>query len=104
MYAIRSYYDMLSRFELAADDFTRVIDGKTCTPRVVSRVEEDYPRMHVPLEAPILQLLRESSASLDRHLDIRAAGGGSDANIFNGHGIETVILGTGMQQVSYNFV
>jgi tripeptide aminopeptidase len=30
---------------------------------------------------------------------VRGAGGGSDANIFNGKGIETVILGTGMANV-----
>ncbi|MDH3998966.1 MAG: M20/M25/M40 family metallo-hydrolase, partial [Desulfuromonadales bacterium] len=29
----------------------------------------------------------------------RVGGGGSDANIFNAHGIETIILGTGMQKV-----
>ena len=36
---------------------------------------------------------------LGRRIEVRAAGGGSDANIFNGHGIETIILGTGMTNV-----
>jgi len=90
---------MLERFEQAASDFSRSIDGQPFAPRVLSRVEADYPRMHVPLDAPILTLLQEASAELGRELDIRAAGGGSDANIFNGEGVETVILGTGMQQV-----
>ena len=96
--AIQSEH-MLSCFEQAAQGLARTIDGHSFIPRVSSRVEDDYPAMHVPQEAGILGLLREASAELGRSLDIRSAGGGSDANIFNGHGIETVILGTGMQQV-----
>ena len=30
---------------------------------------------------------------------MRLGGGGSDANIFNGHGIEMIILATGMKKV-----
>ncbi len=90
---------MLSRFEQAAQEFTRSIDGQPFVPQVISRIEAEYPFMHVPEDAGILALLRGASAELGRSLEVRSAGGGSDANIFNGHGVETVILGTGMQRV-----
>ena len=90
---------MLECFERAAREMACDIDGEWFMPRVVSEVEEDYPLMHVPLDAGVLELLRSASAELGRTLDVRSAGGGSDANILNSHGVETVILGTGMQKV-----
>ena len=38
-------------------------------------------------------------ARLGRKLELLPGGGGSDANIFNAQGIETVILATGMTDV-----
>lgn len=55
--------------------------------------------MRVDDSADILQLIRDAAAALGRPQEIRAAGGGSDANIYNGHGIEMVILATGMAKV-----
>jgi tripeptide aminopeptidase len=90
---------MIACFEEAADALALVIDGERVRPEVHSEVVSEYPVMAVSESAPILQLLREASASLGRPLEVKGAGGGSDANIFNGHGIETVILGTGMSHV-----
>jgi len=90
---------MVACFEEAAADLSRVIDGETVTPRVHCEVIADYPVMAVPESAPILELLQTASSALGRTLEVKGAGGGSDANIFNGHGIETVILGTGMTHV-----
>jgi len=36
---------------------------------------------------------------MGRELTVTAAGGGSDANIFNAHGIKSVIFPTGMAKV-----
>ena len=90
---------MVSCLEEAARKLAREFDGETFTPEVKTEVVTDYPAMAVPLEGSIIQLVREASDRLQRPLEIRAAGGGSDANIFNGYGIETVILGTGMTNV-----
>jgi tripeptide aminopeptidase len=40
-----------------------------------------------------------AAARLGRQLELLPGGGGSDANIFNSSGIETVILATGMTDV-----
>jgi len=90
---------MVDCFEAAARASAREIDGRLVQARLKTEILADYPLMNVAAEAPILTLLRSAAGNLGRSLEIRAAGGGSDANIFNGHGIETVIVGTGMTNV-----
>ena len=90
---------MLSCFERAADECATTIDGQIIRARVEATVEADFPSMHVSDDAAICQLARSATAALGRVAIDRLGGGGSDANIFNGHGIEMVIMGTGMQNV-----
>jgi tripeptide aminopeptidase len=90
---------MISCLEEAARERARELDGEKFVPEVKTEVMADYPAMAVPLQGAIIRLVREASDRLQRPLEIKAAGGGSDANIFNGQGIETVILGTGMTNV-----
>ncbi len=90
---------MVECFEAAARDSSREIDGRQLQARVETEVVADYPLMNVVESAPIVTLLQRAADNLGRSLEIGAAGGGSDANVFNGHGIETVIVGTGMTNV-----
>lgn len=62
-------------------------------------LHEDYPSMSVAEDAGIIKLIKEAGAGLGRPQEIHSAGGGSDANIFNSHGIEMVIVGCGMNKV-----
>ncbi|MEA3544663.1 MAG: M20/M25/M40 family metallo-hydrolase, partial [Thermodesulfobacteriota bacterium] len=66
---------------------------------ITLELKEDFSPMYVAENAPILQIIHEAAATLQRPQAIRAAGGGSDANIFNGHNIEMVIMATGMENV-----
>jgi tripeptide aminopeptidase len=75
------------------------INGETVAVTVETEVLSDYPHMAVAAGAGILQLVEKAANRLDRTIELRNGGGGSDANIFNGHGIETVIIGTGMTDV-----
>lgn len=90
---------MVACFKQAAREAAREIDGEMVVPEVRVEVLSDYPLMHVSRQAGILTLIETAAARLGRKLEVKAAGGGSDANIFNSHGIETVILGTGMTDV-----
>jgi len=90
---------MVGCFQRAALRASVAIDGQVVHGAVKVEVIGDYPLMQVAEEAGIVQLVREAGAALGRTITVEAAGGGSDANIFNGHGIETVILGTGMARV-----
>ncbi len=90
---------MVACFREAARGLARSLDGDPFEAEVAVTVTAEYPRMAVDRAAPIVRLVEKAAAQLGRPLAVEAAGGGSDANIFNGHGIETVILGTGMTNV-----
>ena len=90
---------MIDCFKEAARELTRDIGGRPVCAEVVTEVMSDYPLMAVPRDAGILQLVEAASQALGRSIEVKGAGGGSDANVFNGQGIETVILGTGMSNV-----
>ena len=90
---------MVACFHEAARQSAREIEGERVEAQVEVEVLSDYPLMDVPRSAPVIALAEKAAAALGRTMEVRAAGGGSDANIFNGHGIETVILGTGMTRV-----
>ncbi len=68
-------------------------------PRLEFTVEPQYPAMRITESQPVWQRLATAAQSLDRSLDYIVAGGGSDANIFNAHGLATMILGIGMTDV-----
>ncbi len=86
-------------FQQAAQSMSCEIDGQTVQPQVVFDVQPDYPSMLVAEEAPVVSLAKAAAAAAGHDLKVRVGGGGSDANMFNAHGIETIILGTGMQRV-----
>jgi len=83
----------------AARELAKQIDGRLFQAQVTTEVTADYPVMAVPADSPWIQYVAEAHRRLGRNLVIKGAGGGSDANIFNSHGIETVILATGMSKV-----
>jgi tripeptide aminopeptidase len=75
------------------------VNGETRHASLKLDVHEDYPAMHVAPEAGIVQIISEAGTALNRPQQILAAGGGSDANIFNANGIEMVIVACGMDRV-----
>lgn len=90
---------MLACFERAAERMTRTIAGQPVRPQVRADVQPDYPSMAVDENARVVDLARRAAVAAGHDLKIRVGGGGSDANMFNAHGIEMIILGTGMQDV-----
>ena len=90
---------MLDCFESAADEMVQFIDGERVRPVIRKEVNKDFPSMNVPLDAETVTLAKLSAESIGQELKVRLGGGGSDANIFNDHGIEMIILSTGMKKV-----
>jgi len=86
-------------FEEAAARHRVVVDGREHRARVEVVAERSYDRLAVPDDAPIVRLLRQAAARLGRTLRLRATGGGCDANVFNGRGLEVVNLGCGMRAI-----
>ncbi|MBC8207604.1 MAG: M20/M25/M40 family metallo-hydrolase [Desulfobulbaceae bacterium] len=73
--------------------------GSSTKPSLEFSAESEYPAMRLAESDPVLARLRRAGELLDRELDFRVAGGGSDANIFNSHGLPTAIIATGMTKV-----
>ncbi len=86
-------------FEEAADQMARKINGELVRPQIRTEISSDFSSMSVSEDAPVVKLARMAAESVGHDLKIRLGGGGSDANIFNGHGIEMIILATGMTRV-----
>lgn len=90
---------MTQCFYDAAQQSEMMIHGVNTQASIHVDVMDDYPAMNVAPEAVVLQHLRQAAANVDQTLDVGVSGGGSDANLFNQHGIETANLATGMQKV-----
>lgn len=95
--------------EQIRDTFTRVIEewhdptgearGK---PAVMFHAKPDFPSMKLHPEDPVVQRIGKAARSVGIKAEHRVAGGGSDANILNGYGLQTAIVATGMTHVHSN--
>jgi len=90
---------MIEAASKAAKKAARKIDGKIVTPHIEVKVRRDYPVMKVSRNSQIMKILRKAAKAENMEITVQPGGGGSDANIFNSMGIETIILGTGMTDV-----
>jgi len=68
-------------------------------PSLVFTVIDDFPILKLDQDSAVIQRVATAAAALGRKLDYVTAGGGSDANIFNGYGLQCAILSTGMDKV-----
>ncbi len=73
--------------------------GLPAHPFVQSEVVNDYPAMNVSSDHILASTAIKAARADGRTLYIQSTGGGSDANILNSRGLDTVILGVGMQNV-----
>lgn len=73
--------------------------GKDKQPSVDISVEKEYPVMRLSHDDQVVRRVKTAGELLDRAIDFQVAGGGSDANIFNGYGLQTAIIATGMNKV-----
>jgi tripeptide aminopeptidase len=49
--------------------------------------------------SPVIRIAQDAARSLGLETPLKAAGGGSDANVFNAFGWPTCVLGTGMRNI-----
>ncbi len=57
-----------------------------------------YSAFCIQPDAPIVQAAQRACSKINLPCELVRTGGGSDANIFNAHGITSIALGIGMQQ------
>ncbi|HUK55551.1 MAG TPA: M20/M25/M40 family metallo-hydrolase [Nitrospiria bacterium] len=90
---------MAECFETAARAHRLMKDGREIQARVEGKIERDYPRMTLGDDAPVVQWIKAAAATLGVSIACRKTGGGCDANVFNGHGLNVANLGTGMREI-----
>jgi tripeptide aminopeptidase len=81
---------MMDTLHGAAGEFGADVDVK------INHMYDTYSLAH---ESDVIRLAQTAARGLGLETGLRAAGGGSDANVFNGMGIPTCVLGTGMRNI-----
>ncbi len=87
--------------------FTSVVEGYRARagagsgslPRVDVEVEGAFPATNLAEDHPVVVLARRAAGALGRRIELKATGGGSDANVLQEKGITAGVLGTGMYDV-----
>ncbi len=98
---LKYYTDKIKEAVYKAINRNKIIlpDGSIKTATCKINVEKAYSSMYVKEDEPVLKRLIDVYNELNIQYRIITGGGGSDANIFNEHGIKMVIVGTGMKNV-----
>ncbi len=68
-------------------------------PELDFQIRPDFPAMRLSNNDPVIQTVRKAAHDMNMELQFEIAGGGSDANIFNGNGLQTAIIATGMTHI-----
>ena len=68
-------------------------------PSVEVAVRLDFPVMQLDRDDRVIRRVDAAARAIGMELAFERAGGGSDANIYNGHGLATAIIATGMTNV-----
>jgi tripeptide aminopeptidase len=86
-------------FMAAAQRATVERDGETHRAWIEETCAREYSGFRIDDDTPIVQLVRRAAQASGTSVRTVTIGGGSDANVFNRHGITSVNLGTGMRDI-----
>ncbi len=67
--------------------------------RAEIEVKRQYPAFHLDTESPTVRLAWDAAQAIGVEPKLQESGGGSDANHFNGFGVPTAVLATGMREI-----
>ena len=87
------------RFQAVVDNWRDPSGAAKGCPTVEVAVRLDFPVMQLSQEDRVIRRVDAAARAIGLELAYEKAGGGSDANIFNGHGLATAIVATGMTNV-----
>jgi tripeptide aminopeptidase len=90
---------MITSFEDHVSGYRALFPSDDGLPKLAVQVREDFSVLNIPHDHPVVTMAKEAAVSLGRKIETKTSGGGSDANIFFGHGIVAGILGTGMKDM-----
>jgi tripeptide aminopeptidase len=76
--------------------FRKELDGKILIPKFNATVIREYGAMNIPQDSLPYRLAFAAGTKLGLKMEAQSVGGGTNANIYNSHGLPTVVIGTGM--------
>jgi|JFJP01.1.fsa_nt_gi tripeptide aminopeptidase len=91
--------EIFTAFQKVVSDWQATAATGDNRPSVTFDIVDDYPPLSIAEDAPVLRKIRKAAEAGRKELRYIVAGGGSDANIFNGFGLPTAIVATGMDKV-----
>ena len=86
-------------FREAVDSWQDPCGAAHGKPEVKFSAKLDFPVMRLTEDDPVIKRMEQAARVAGIVMSYEEAGGGSDANIFNGKGLETAIVATGMTHV-----
>jgi tripeptide aminopeptidase len=90
---------IVTSFEAHVSAYRESFPSDDGLPKLEVDVREDFSVLNISHDHPVITMAEEAAASLGRKMQTKTSGGGSDANIFFGHGIVAGVLGTGMKDM-----
>jgi len=90
---------IVQSFERQVSSYKEAFPSDDGLPKLETVVHQDFYVLQVPEDHSVVTLAKEAASNLGREMKTKMSGGGSDANIFFGHGIITGVLGTGMKDM-----
>lgn len=73
--------------------------AETLGGRAEVSIELMYDHLHAELDSEVVTTVQKAINNIGRTADFISLGGGSDGNVFNGKGIQTVVLGLGYENI-----
>ncbi len=95
----RETQKIVQSFERQVASYKETFPSDDGLPRLETTVRQEFSTLEVPEDHSVITLAKEAASNLGREMKTKTSGGGSDANIFFGHGIVTGVLGTGMKDM-----
>lgn len=86
-------------FQQVVDEWDGILTEQGVRPSVDLQILNDYPAMNLDASHPVIRKAYAAGIKIGEEQNFIIGGGGSDANIFNGFGLPTAILATGMNKV-----
>lgn len=86
-------------FQKTVDEWRNPSPENILKPQLKIESMAEYPALRLPMDSTVIERVRKAGEKTGKNLNFLTAGGGSDANIFNGYGLPTAIVATGMEQV-----
>jgi tripeptide aminopeptidase len=96
---VRYTQEILDTFNTVVKNWKERQATDSKRPSFECNVTDDYPVLKLKQDAPVIKRIEQASKKSGRNVQFIVAGGGSDGNIFTGHGLPTAIVATGMNKV-----